>query len=152
MNKSHNCSTTFFCVNRITGLTEGGSGESAANAIVLMNPKTPVAFDLGQSTQQNYFCRLLPHRQHWAKSKLPCNNRGKPEWPGITQAKLSLLHRGSFHCFTARGPYPTQQNSAALSTATPWKAAGQFCFSDSFTSATLGTYLDFFWKLRLAAN
>lgn len=55
-------------------------------------------------------------------------------------------------CFTAGGPYPTQENAVALSTAALWRAAGQFCFGQSSTPATLGTYFHFLRKFGLAAN
>lgn len=67
---------------------------------------------------------------------------GSPQW----NCHFSTGH--SFHCHGCSQPYPTQRNAISLSTITPWRAAGQFCFSYSiFSRCSVATYLDIFWKL-----
>lgn len=106
MNKSHNCSTTFFCVNRITGLTERGSEEWTANAIVLMNPKIPFAFDLGHSTQQNYFCPLLPLSPALGKIKTSMQQQRKTRVAWHHPSEIVTSAQGKFSLFHCQGSLP----------------------------------------------
>lgn len=87
MNKSHNCSSTFFCVNQINQAYRKGLRRINSKCNVPHDPPKLFAFSLGQSTLQNYFCALPNTEQSQNFHATREENQS-----GITTVKLSFLH------------------------------------------------------------
>lgn len=143
MNKSHGCSTAFFCVNWINQAYRKRLRRISNKWSSPHEPQKPPAFDLGTV----HTTELSPniHTQHWAKKKFPRMREEKQTGLASPQWNCHFCTGSLFHC---QGPYPTQQNAAALSTATPWTAAGQLWFSHSSTPATLWHLFGFLLKAQ----